>query len=438
MFLDRPADRPGISPASGEGPPARRAEQDQALLTEDACRALFECSMDAVMLLAPGETVLCANALAGELFGYTPEQLRAPGRMSALFAAEDPKLAALVQECRRTGQGDGVVTAVRADRSLFTVRVSARRYATPEGELRMIVALRELGEGPALNAHCAEAHPGACMRESAREMRAANAEMKRFAHALAHDLRTPIDAITGFAKVLERELGAHPPKRAGHYLARIRAAGQQLDGHVEALLSLARLTQAPLRRMEVDLSALARTVLAELQLREPQRALASRVQDGLRVQGDPWLLKIVLDNLLGNAWKFTAHRRVCEISFAAATNDHGQTVFEVGDNGVGFDMSYAGKLFGDFQRLHSHVEFPGTGIGLANVLRIVQRHGGRVWAESAQGEGARFYFTLAGESQAADGRPWTQPAQERGGCELCVDTESVRLITLPAAECCGR
>jgi len=437
MFLDRPSERPGL--VSGDAqPPASREARDHADPGEAACRALFECSMDAVILLGPGESVLRANALAAEIFACSQERLLAPGHVRALFAAEDPKFDALLQQCRRAGQADGVVTAVRADRSLFTVRVSARQYTTPEGGQRAVLALRELGEGPALNAHCAEAHPGACMRESAREMRAANAEMKRFAHALAHDLRTPIDAITGFGKVLERELGAHPPERAAHYLARIRAAGQQLDEYVEALLSLAHLTQTPLRRVEVDLSALARTVLAELQLRDPHRALASRVQDGLRAQGDPRLLKIVLDNLLGNAWKFTAHRRVCEISFAAAADVDGQAVFEVKDNGVGFDMTYAGKLFGDFQRLHSHAEFPGTGIGLANVLRIVQRHGGKAWAESAQGEGARFYFTLAGQPQAANERPWSQPADERAGCELCADAESVRLITLPATEHRGR
>jgi len=433
MFLERTFDRPGSMPPGGAQPPSQHAPPAHAALGDAACRALFDGCMDAVMLTGPDATVLRANALAVDLFGYAPQQLRAPGRLHSLFAPEDPKLEALVQQCRRGGQADGVVTAVRADRSLFTARVSVRRYAVDGDVPRAMIVVREVGEGPALNAHCAEVDPIGCMRDSARQIRAANAEQRRFAHALAHDLRTPIDAITGFGKVLERELGDEPPGRSRHYLQRIRAAGQQLDEYVQALLTLKSLTQAPLRPAQVDLSAIARAVLARLQLAEPHRALTSRVEDGLQAQGDPRLLKIVLENLLGNAWKFSARRRVCEISFTAAADAHGRTVYEVRDNGAGFEMAYADKLFGDFQRLHSQSEFPGIGIGLANVRRIVLRHGGRAWAESAQDQGAVFFFTLAGAAQ--DAAP--DPAGEGAACDLCSDSEPDGVITLPAAQCLG-
>lgn len=231
-------------------------------------------------------------------------------------------------------------------------------------------------------------------RHTAR-LEAENAGLKSFAHALAHDLRAPIAAISGFSQMLDGALDLQAPERTRHYLRRIRAAGQQLDDYVEALLSLARITQSKVHVTDVDLSAMARTVLGDLQMRDPGRVLATHVEEGLRAQGDARLLRMVLDNLLGNAWKFTGRRSVSEIRFSAQPGPGRQPVYRVKDNGAGFDMSHAAKLFGDFQRLHSQSEFPGTGIGLANVHRIIERHGGRVWAESVEGEGATFYFTLA-------------------------------------------
>ena len=235
------------------------------------------------------------------------------------------------------------------------------------------------------------------------QLEAANAELRSFAQSLAHDLRAPIAVISGFSDMLDQSLDEQRPEQARHYARRIRAAGKQLDDYLEALLSLARISQATVRVCDVDLSATARSVLGDLQLREPGRKLAHEVEEGLRAQGDPRLLKMVLENLLGNAWKFTGRRGVSEIRFSACAAAGGELVYRVADNGAGFDMRYAGKLFGDFQRLHSQSEFPGTGIGLANVHRIVQRHGGRVWAESVEGEGATFYFTLAAETICADG-----------------------------------
>ncbi|HWI83387.1 sensor histidine kinase [Ramlibacter sp.] len=233
------------------------------------------------------------------------------------------------------------------------------------------------------------------------------AELKRFAQSLAHELRTPIAAVLGFGKTLDGLLGEDVPERTRHYVRRIRAAGQLLDEYVEALVALTQAAQGVVRLADVDLSDMARQVLDDLQLREPQRRVRTVVQANVRAYGDPSLLRMVLENLLGNAWKFTGPTEAAEIRFSAQSGSGWQTVYRVEDNGVGFDEAYADKLFGDFQRLHSQSEFPGTGLGLANVQRIVARHGGRVWAESAGGRGATFWFTLAGPCiPVAGGGQW--------------------------------
>ena len=177
-------------------------------------------------------------------------------------------------------------------------------------------------------------------------------------------------------------------------MQRILAAVEQLEAHVRALLSLARVSHAPLSLSDVDLTASARAVLQDLQLRDLNRMLLVTVEEGMRAEGDPSLLKIVLENLIGNAWKFTARKPEAVITIGTQRASDGTLVYRISDNGDGFDMAYAGKLFRDFQRLHSQAEFPGSGVGLANVHRIVTRHGGKVWAESKRGEGATFYFTL--------------------------------------------
>lgn len=221
------------------------------------------------------------------------------------------------------------------------------------------------------------------------------AHLQEFVQSLSHELRAPVAAIAGFGKALEASLDPDASERIRHYVARIRAAGEQLGGYLEALGSLTRATPDSVRVAEVDFSAMARSVLDDLQLLEPQRCVSWQVQDGLRAYGDPPLLRMVLQNLLGNAWKFTSRTPQGRIEFAASAASGWHTTYRVRDNGVGFDSAYAPKLFKEFQRLHSHAEFPGTGLGLSNVRRIVTRHGGQVWAES-EGRGATFFFTLPG------------------------------------------
>lgn len=232
------------------------------------------------------------------------------------------------------------------------------------------------------------------VRQRTAQLQSANAELEAFSYSIAHDLRSPLTSIDGFSHVLgdyEEALDA----RGRHYLQRIRAGVRQMSELTDALLSLARLSRVNLRSERVDLAEAARTALAQLREREPGRAVDAQIAAHLWTRGDPRLLGQVMTNLVGNAWKFSAHKPRVLLRVGSQTDAHGETVYFVADEGAGFDMAHASRLFGAFQRLHALSEFEGTGIGLALVQKIVARHGGRIWAQARPGEGATFYFTLA-------------------------------------------
>jgi len=225
------------------------------------------------------------------------------------------------------------------------------------------------------------------------ELARANEEQKAFSYSVSHDLRAPLRAIDGFSKMLLDDHAGQLDDQGRDYLRKVRAGTKRMGELIDDLLQLSRVTSAELNRSPIELSELARSIGDELQRKEPARTVGLSIQDGLAADADGRLLRIVLDNLLGNAWKFTAKTAEPRIEFGTEQRD-GARVFFVRDNGAGFDMKYADKLFRPFQRLHKESEFPGTGIGLATVRRIVERHGGRVWAEGAPGRGASVFFTL--------------------------------------------
>jgi signal transduction histidine kinase len=232
-------------------------------------------------------------------------------------------------------------------------------------------------------------------REWAKELEQANNELEAFSYSVSHDLRAPLRAIDGFSKTLLDKYGEKLDKEGSHYLGRVRSATQKMAALIEDLLNLSRITRAPLRKESISLTVLARGVVAELREKEPSREVVIQIADGLAARGDARLITIVLANLLGNAWKFTAKQQEGRIAVEQEKKGN-ETVFSVRDNGAGFDMAYADKLFAPFQRLHQDSEFEGTGIGLATVQRVISRHGGRIWAESAVGKGTTLFFTLGG------------------------------------------
>ena len=225
------------------------------------------------------------------------------------------------------------------------------------------------------------------------ELQASNHELEAFSYSVSHDLRAPLRAIDGFARILEEDLGDRLDAEAREHLGRIRKASARMAHLIDDLLQLARLARRPLRTETFDLSELAIQIIDELRAEDPERQVAVEITTGLTVRADRGLMLVALENLLRNAWKFSSRNEFTHISLTAE-RERDERVFCVSDNGVGFDMAFAGKLFHAFHRLHGSADFSGSGIGLANVHRIVERHGGHIWAESEPGEGARFYFTL--------------------------------------------
>lgn len=229
--------------------------------------------------------------------------------------------------------------------------------------------------------------------ERTRQLEAANKELEAFSYSVSHDLRSPLRSIDGFSEILEKRYAERLDDSGRDYLGRVRRASKRMGELIDDLLLLARVTRAELRKETVDLSSMVQIMTREIQVAAPQRQVKWIIQDAILAQADSRLIKIVLENLLGNAWKFTAHQSVPRIEFGMIEREDEKVIF-LRDNGAGFDMQYAGKLFGAFQRLHKAEDFEGTGIGLATVQRIIHRHGGRVWAEGQTGAGATFFFTL--------------------------------------------
>jgi two-component system, NtrC family, sensor kinase len=225
------------------------------------------------------------------------------------------------------------------------------------------------------------------------ELERKNAELEAFSYSVSHDLRAPLRSIDGFSQLLLEECGDGLNAKGQDYLKRVRGSAQRMGRLIDDLLELSRVGRAAIHRDRIDLSAIANAVVEELRMKDPERKIAVRVQDRLLAEADSGLMRIVFDNLLGNAWKFTTKAHAPRIDVEAKWNA-GTATYCVRDNGAGFSMEHAESLFRPFQRLPSGSDFPGTGIGLATVHRIIDRHGGRIWAESAVDRGATFLFTL--------------------------------------------
>ncbi len=248
----------------------------------------------------------------------------------------------------------------------------------------------------------------AALQKAKLELEAANKELEAFSYSVSHDLRAPLRSIDGFSQALLEDYADLLPAEGQEYLARARAAAQRMGQLIDDLLDLSKVTRAPMKSVSVDLSGFARDIVAELQRTERERRVTINIAPNLKARGDPSLMQAVLENLLNNAWKFTAKREQAEIEFGSKL-ENDETVYFIRDNGAGFDTAYTGKLFGAFQRLHAMTEFSGTGIGLATVQRIINRHGGRVWAEGAVDQGATFFFTLPTLERA---EPKTAPQEK--------------------------
>jgi signal transduction histidine kinase len=286
------------------------------------------------------------------------------------------------------------LTGIRKDGSTFPAGISLSSIDT-KGGLLVSAAVRDITERVALETTLAELYTDLERRVERRtaELVTVNKELENFAYAVSHDLRAPLRAVEGFTREILREAGDEFKPHVLADFRRIQAAAKRMGELIDDMLALSRLTRQDLRIQRVDITGLVDEVIGELRALEPERVVDVWIEDGISAYGDPHLLRVALVNLLSNAWKFTRNTPLPHIDVATEQID-GATAYVVKDNGAGFDMRHVDKLFNPFQRLHPAHDFEGNGIGLATVHRVVQRHGGSVWAESMLGEGATFRFVL--------------------------------------------
>lgn len=382
----------GVFAAARDVTAQKRAEELQARLA-----AIVDSANDAIVSKGLDGVILTWNPAAERLLGYPVREI--VGRHIGLLIPADRKaeeeeilnriqrgeLLQHYESIRLRKDGAGLAVSL----TVSPIRDASGRVVAASTIVRDITERKRAeAEIRALNASLEQR-----VRDRTAELEAANKELETFAYSVSHDLRAPLRSIDGFSRILLEDYGGKLDHEGRDSLVRVRAASQRMGGLIDDLLRLSRATRAEMRRTTVDLTALAGEIMAELQQAEPARRVHWVIAPGLTAAGDPQLLRVALGNLLGNAWKFTSPRPEARIEVGTARVDSGPA-FLVRDDGVGFDMAYAGKLFGPFQRLHTTAEFPGTGIGLATVQRIVHRHGGRVWAEGQPNQGATFYFTL--------------------------------------------
>ncbi len=367
---------------------AQRLLRDQAeeklRLASVYNRALLEASLDFLVTIAADGKITDVNTATEQVTGVARGELI--GTDFSDYFTEPEKARAGYQKAFQDGWVRDYELEIRhRDGRVTPVLYNATVYKDAAGTARGVFAVaRDITE-----------YKRAEMKMQALNQRlvAANKELESFSYSVAHDLRSPLRAIDGFSQALLEDYSASLDAQGREYLGRAREGVQRMAQMIDDLLKLARVSHAPMAFQDVDLSAMAEDTAAELRRSQPGREVESLLVPGLVAAGDPVLLRSVMRNLLENAWKFTAKKPRARIEFGAAEVD-GRKAFFVRDDGAGFDMAYAARLFGTFQRLHTATEFPGTGIGLATVRRIIQRHGGRVWAEGAVGQGATFYFTL--------------------------------------------
>ena len=370
------------------------------LSSDESFRMLVSQASDGIFIADRGGRYVDVNAAGCALLGWTRAEL-CQMTVFEILAPEDRSLVELQKPAIMRGETvRGAWKFRRKDGSVFTGELSGRLLS----DGRMLGLLRDITEQQELMRSLEE-------RVAARtaEYAELNRQLESFAYSVSHDLRAPVRAVGAFASVLLQDHAASLDPEARRHLGRIHAAAGHMNDLIEGLLQLAQVSHLALQSEAVDLSRLAQEAIQKLRERDPSREIEVVLPPSLPVRGDRRLLAIVLHNLLENAWKYTSRSKQARVEFGCEA-DAERTVYFVKDNGAGFDMQFAEHLFEPFQRLHSAREFSGTGIGLATVARIVQRHGGGIWAEAAPGKGAAFFFTLGGKIGSRDQGPDTRPS----------------------------
>ncbi|MDY0018447.1 MAG: PAS domain-containing protein [Anaerolineae bacterium] len=335
-----------------------------------------------------GEPLIVPDVSAEPRYYRISEEMKTRSELAVPIKLQDEMIGVLTAESTELN--------AFSESDTFTLQTIADQLATAIGNARLYeAAQQEIYRRQEVEAEIRQLNEALeqRVRERTAQLEAINKELSVFAYSVSHDLRAPLRSIDGFSQALLEDYGERLDAQGQDYLRRVRLASQRMGQLIDDLLNLSRLTRSEMHYKEVDLSALAREVATRLQESQLQREVAWVIADGMSARGDAHLLGIMLENLLSNAWKFTGKQPHPRIE-VGTLDVEGSVTYFVRDNGAGFDMAYADKLFQAFQRLHQADEFEGTGVGLATVQRIVHRHGGRIWAEGEVGKGATFYFTL--------------------------------------------
>ena len=376
----------------------RRRTEESLFREKQQFRLMFNAVPAMICYKDTKNRFLLVNEAAAASMGRTVEEME--GRpCSEIIPAKAYELYRDDLEIIQTGKPKlGLLeeTQLPSGKSIWTRTDKLPEYDSMGRVVGILVFSQDLTEQRQAEAEIRRLNEELEQRVSVRtaELRAANQELESFAYSVSHDLRTPLRTIDGFSQLVLEEHGDVLPPSAHDYLDRLRGAAQRMGHLIDDLLKLTRVSRSELRRVDVDLSALARQAVEDLRRAHPDRRVDVVIEATPFAKGDPMLLSTVMQNLIGNAWKFTGRAAEPRIEIGSRTVGGDRTAFYVRDNGVGFDMVYADKLFGAFQRLHSYEEFEGSGIGLATVQLIIRRHAGEVWAESAPDQGTTFYFTL--------------------------------------------
>lgn len=348
-------------------------------------RSLIEASLDPFITINPDGEITDVNSATTKVTGISREKLIGTD-FSDYFTDPEKARESYQQVFSEGSVTDYPLTIRHTGGDFIDVLYNASVYRDEDGHvLGVFAAARDV---------TAQKKAELEINRRTAELQVANHELEAFSYSVSHDLRAPLRAIDGFSLALLEDCSEQLDDIGKNYLGRVRGATQRMGRLIDDMLELARIARVEMRHEPVDLSAIAIEILIELQKNDEKRKLVWNVQPGLVAMGDIRLLRVAIDNLLSNAWKYTARQQQPRIEFGALLNEDGKTEYFVRDNGAGFDMAHANKLFGAFQRLHSDAEFPGTGVGLAIVQRIIHRHGGRVRGKGVPGEGATFYFSL--------------------------------------------